>query len=80
MMFFKKYALALCLFVGTGAAAAPQDKYFLERGVELWNGLQTGMTRDEVDSLDLEKKFELVEDCRVELRTRFRDSSLYSVT
>lgn len=80
MMFFKKCAIALCLLAGTGAAAAPQDKYFLEQGVELWKGLQTGMTRDEVNSLDLEKKFELVEDCRVQLGTRFRDSSLYSVT
>lgn len=76
----RKFTLLLSLLVATGAVAAPQDQYLLEQGVELWNGLRTGMTRDEVESLGLEKKFELVEDCRVELQTRFTDSSLYSIT
>ena len=79
MPFLKKVFGAFCLVGSTTAIAAPQDEYFLEQGIELWGEFKTGMTKDEVASINLEKNFELVEDCRVQFNPRFRDDRLFSV-
>lgn len=75
-----KHAFVIaCLAVAGNASAAPQDKYFVEQGVELYQGLKTGMSKNEVDGLKIQKDFELVKDCRVRIRPIFRNNRLFSV-
>ena len=76
----RKIVLVSALSVVVPVSAAPQDEVYIPLGVELWGGLKTGMSKDEVNALGNEKKFELVKDCRVSLNPRYKDKVLVGVT
>jgi hypothetical protein len=60
--------------------AAPQDKYFVPQGVNLWGDLKTGMSKEEVEEKYPDKRFELVSDCRVKIAPWYKSDKLFSVS